>query len=102
MSRGLVHPQSETQVRVESGVLARPSSRRGRLEVGQSQKRVPLLGQAFRSEIWIALPACCLGFWASPGVAHRLQRCLLGQAFVGKLVHEGPWVYEPDIVSFDS
>ena len=25
-----------------------------------------------------------------------MQRCLSGQAFVGKLVHEGPRVYEPD------
>ena len=24
------------------------------------------------------------------------QRCLLGRAFDGKLVHEGPQVYEPD------
>ena len=66
-------------------------------EAGRSLKRAPfLLGQAFRLEIWIALPACRLGFWADLGVAHHLQRCLLGQAFVGKPVHEGPRVYEPD------
>ena len=37
-----------------------------------------------------------LGFWAGPGVAHRLQRCLLGRAFARKQIHEGPRVYEPD------
>ena len=60
-------------------------------EVGQSRKRVSfLLGQAFWLEIWITLLACCLGIWASPGVVRRSQYCLLGRAFIGKLVHEGP------------
>ena len=34
VSRGLVHPQSETWVEVESSALARPSGRRGHPEVG--------------------------------------------------------------------
>ena len=45
---------------------------------------------------WIALLACRLGIWAGPGVVRRSQRCPLDRAFVGKPVHEGPRVYEPD------
>ena len=45
---------------------------------------------------WIALLAYCLDIWAGPGVARGSQCCLLGRAFVGKPVHEGPRIYEPD------
>ena len=45
---------------------------------------------------WIALLAYRLGTWASPRVARCLQHCLLDRASVGKPVHEGPRVYEPD------
>ena len=115
VSRGSVHPRSETGVRVGSGVwpglpvgeavrgragvgsehcssLVRPSGRRGgpksKAGVVPSRPGLPV-GD------WIALLACRLGIWASPGVARRLQRCLLGRAFVGKPVHEGPWVHKP-------
>ena len=37
-----------------------------------------------------------LGFWADSGVTRRSQHRLLGRAFAGKQVHEGPRVYEPD------
>ena len=33
---------------------------------------------------WIALLTCRLGIWASPEVARRSQRCLLGRAFCWK------------------
>ena len=61
------------------------------------EKRVLfLLGQASRSVIgssfWLIVQVL--------GPAHELhvclQRCSLGRAFVGKPVHEGPQVYEPD------
>ena len=45
---------------------------------------------------WISPLACRLGIWAGAGVVRRLQRCLLGRAFVGKPVYEGPRVYKPD------
>ena len=45
---------------------------------------------------WIALLACRLGIWAGPGVTRLSQRRLLGRAFAGKPVHEGPRIYEPD------
>ena len=46
---------------------------------------------------WIVLLACRLGVWAGPGVVRRSQRCLLDRTFAGKLVHEGHWVYEPNM-----
>ena len=55
-----------------------------------------VFGQAFQSKIWITLLARHLGIQAVLGVARRSQCCLLGGAFVGKPLHEGPWVYEPD------
>ena len=52
VSRGLAFSRLEKRVGVGSGVLARPSGRRGRPEAGRSRKRASfLLGQAFRSEI---------------------------------------------------
>ena len=74
-------------------MLLRSSDRRGEpeLEVGAIP---PWLGLSVRD--WITLLACRLGIWAGPGVARRSQCCLLGRAFVGKPVHEGPWVYELD------
>ena len=72
--------------------LARPSGRRGGLEskasAGPPWPGLPVGG-------WIA-PGLSLGFWAGPGVARRSQRRLLGRAFAGKQVPEGPRVYEPD------
>ena len=55
-----------------------------------------LLGQAFRLKDWIALLDSCLGIWVGPGVARHSQCRLLGRAFAGKPIHEGPRVYEPD------
>ena len=80
--------------------FVRPSGRRGRPEskAGAVPPRPGLpVGDL------IALLACRLVIWAGPGVARRSQRCLLGRAFVGKSVHEGPWVYEPRyLVSFST
>ena len=51
-----------------------------------------LLGQAFRSVIgspfWPVVPIL--------GPAHELRIVCLDRAFVGKPVHVGHWVYEPD------
>ena len=73
--------------------FVRPSGRRGgpESEVGAVPPRPDL-----PVEDWIVLLACRLGVWAGPRVARRSQRCLLGRAFAGKPVHEGPRVYEPD------
>ena len=109
VSRGLACPRLETWVGVGSGVWpglpigeairrwardrSECSGRRGgsESEAGTVPPRPGLpVGD------WIALMACRLGIWAGPGVARCSQRCLLGRAFVGKPVHEGPWVYEPD------
>ena len=73
VSRGLAHSQSEKRVRVGSGVLARPSSRR--LD---------------------HLSGLSLGFWVGAGVERCSRHRLLGRAFAGKPVHEGPRVYEPN------
>ena len=71
----------------------RPSGRRGgpKSEAGVVPPRLGLLVGD-----WIVLLACRLGVWASPGVVRHSQCCLLGRAFVGKPVREGPWVYESD------
>ena len=107
VSRGSAHSRSEKRVGVGSGVLARRFGRRGHPEAAWNRKRALFF---FRSErragvgngrrsssarpsgwrFGSPFPACRLGFWAGPGVACRSQRCLLGQAFAGKQVHEGP------------
>ena len=62
-------------------------------EAGQSQKLgLFLLGRAFRLKIR-SLPWPIAQVF---GPAHELRAIYLGRAFVGKLVREGPWVYEPD------
>ena len=102
MSKGSARPRSKTRVRVRSGIwLGLPIEEAGQGwkqslpvgEAGQSQKAgaVPLWPDLSLGG-WFALLSLLLGFWAGPGVA----RCLLGQAFVGKPVHEGPQVYEPN------
>ena len=51
VSRGSAHSRSEKRVEVGSSVLARPSGRRGRLEVGRCRKRALfLLCEAFQVE----------------------------------------------------
>ena len=78
------------------GELARPSSWRGGLE--SEARAVPpwpglLVGEAGRSRKRGSQDrpsGLLLGFWAGPGVVRRSQRRLLGRAFAGKRVHEGP------------
>ena len=109
MSRGLAHPRLETRVGVKSGVW--PGLPVGEAVRKRAGHRSEHSGQRSRPKSeagalpprpglpvgdWITLPACHLGIWAGPGVAHCLQRCLLDRAFVGKPVREGPRVYEPD------
>ena len=117
VSRGSAYSRSEKRVGIGSGVLARPFGRRGRPEVGRCWKRALfLLCEAFWSERRAgvgsgrrsssARPSCrrldcpsglsfrCFGPTQELHVGS--QRCLLGRAFVGKSIHEGPWVYEPD------
>jgi len=100
VSTSLAHPQLETWVRVRSGVW--PG-----LLVGEAvRRRARVGGEAFWSERRArvrsgrhsssARPFGRLGFWAGPGVVRRSQRRLLGRAFVGKPVYEGPRIYEPD------
>ena len=72
---------------------ARPSGRRGGPKLEASA--IPLWPVLPVGD-WIALLACRLGIWASPGVERRSQCCLLGRTFGGKPVHDGPRVYEPD------
>ena len=110
VSMGSAHPRSEKRVGVRSGVwpglpvgeaiqrwarvrsercssLVRPSGRRGGSE-SEEGTVPPQPGLSVGD--WIALLACPLGIWVGPGVVRCSQRCLLGQAFVGKPVHEGP------------
>ena len=111
VSRGSVYSRSEKRAGVGNErhpFLAKPSDRRGCLEVGRCWKRALfLLREAFRSERQVGVRSERRSSLArpfgrrldrpsSPGVARRLQRCLLGRAFAGKQVHEGPRVFEPD------
>ena len=75
-----------------------PSSRRGR-PASEASAVPPRLGLSVGD--WIILLACRLGVWAGLRVARRSQRCLLGRAFTGKPVREGPRVYEPDNIQND-
>ena len=109
VSRSSAHSRSEKRARVESGVWpglpireavrrwagdqSERSGRRGGPEL-EADVVPPRPGHLVRD--WIILLAYHLGIWAGPCVAHCLQCRLLGQAFVGKPVHEGPRVYEPD------
>ena len=86
----MARPSSQETVRGRVGDQSEWSGRRGgpESEAGTVPPRPGLsLGD------WIALLTCRLGIWAGPGVA---QRRVLGRAFAGKPVYEGPWVYEPD------
>ena len=94
VSRGSVHPRSETRVGIKSGVW--PGLSVG--EAGQSRKEALfLLGQAFRSERRVGVgserrsslarpsgrrldrpSSLSLGIWAGPGVARCSQCRLLG------------------------
>ena len=94
VSRGSVHPRSETRVGVGSGVLARPSGRRDGLE-SEAGAVSPRPGLPVGD--WIALLAYRLGTWAGPRVARLVRNVVCwAEPFAGKLVQEGPWVYEPD------
>ena len=115
VSRGSVHSRSEKWVIDGSecrSSLARPSGRRGRPESEASAVPPRLclpVGGGPESEAGVGPPltrrsdqrldhpsGMLLGFWAGPGVVRRSQLHLLGRAFAGKPVHEGPRVYEPD------
>jgi hypothetical protein len=73
--------------------LVRPSGRTGGLE-SEAGAVPPWPGLLVGD--YIALPAYRLGIWAGLGVARRSQCYLLGRAFIGKPVHKGPRVYEPN------
>ena len=60
VSRGSAHSRSEKRVGVKSGVLARPSGRRGRPEAGWRPKR------ALRSERWAGVKNGRRSFSAKP------------------------------------
>ena len=104
-----MHPWSETRVGVGGGVwpgllVGEAVRRRARDRSERSGQRGGLESEAgaipprpgLSVGDWIALPAYQLGIWAGLGVVSRSQFCLLGRAFVGKLVPEGPRVYEPN------